>query len=962
MGAVRNLFVRIGGDASGAVKSFKDASSAGANAEKSIKKSSAETKRSIRETFTSSVPSIKEYTAQVTQTKTVHQTATQNVSRLKDEISRLTGIYDTVKNATSGLDLSKPLEELMVDAEKTLTAIESRRRKLEAELNSLTNSPKATSSKRTAALQAELSQLAEKSSFAQARMANLDQIAAKLGASNIGYASAKGLEQLQQKIVATENELRTTQMVANEAKKTLQSMGVGVSAWQLIKKEIGNVKVAATGVREAFNSIKSDPNEAIANWLVRIGRNIKQIPANMLHSIANRLNSVSNAIRSIPNIPNRVWSGIKGIGTAAAYAAGYGVGKLWRGLKNLTGAVGRGIISLPSKLREIGRSAASGTGGLTKMVRSIRNIGIASLGMRVATGLFGRMRSIISMYISQNEELYASVTSLRNQMGDALLPAINIVIAAMQRLMPVVTAVSSGINSIFKTLFGDIATTSKKIESTAEELNTYGFDQITKESDTDSAAGSSAANQSGEQSALVTKLTGWLKELKSAFMAGDWKALGGTFAEGINSALDALRNVDVGGKVGEFINAVATTFHSLLSGIDFGSIGKLIGSNLNNMFSTVDWSTVGETIGMAILALPKTIVGFALETDWALVARSLSQSLVSTLNSITQWVKETDWLQLGENVATFIANIDWGGITSSLFEGLGAMLGGLASFCWGLIKDAWSNVVAWWKENAYEDGKFTIEGLLRGIGDVLINIGTWIKENIFDPFINGFCDAFKIHSPSVVMKEKGGFIISGLLNGITAAWEKVKSFFDTALSSISDKISGAFNKVKTTVSDIWNNGILPAVRRPVNSILECINGMISGICKAINAVIGALNGFSVDIPNWSLFGDLAGKKFGFNFSLITAPQIPLLETGGVLKKGQVGFLEGNGDEAVVPLQKNTGWIDTLASKLAAKTAGSNSGGGSATFQFYLGNRKITEYVVRDINQITRENGVCPIHV
>ena len=32
MGAVRNLFVRIGGDASGAVRGFKDASRAGANA------------------------------------------------------------------------------------------------------------------------------------------------------------------------------------------------------------------------------------------------------------------------------------------------------------------------------------------------------------------------------------------------------------------------------------------------------------------------------------------------------------------------------------------------------------------------------------------------------------------------------------------------------------------------------------------------------------------------------------------------------------------------------------------------------------------------------------------------------------------------------------------------------------------------------------------------------------------
>lgn len=53
----------------------------------------------------------------------------------------------------------------------------------------------------------------------------------------------------------------------------------------------------------------------------------------------------------------------------------------------------------------------------------------------------------------------------------------------------------------------------------------------------------------------------------------------------------------------------------------------------------------------------------------------------------------------------------------------------------------------------------------------------------------------------------------------------------------------------------------------------------------------------------------------------TAPKVSEMAEGGVLRKGQIGFLEGDGDEAVVPLEKNTGWIDKLASKL------NNSGSG-----------------------------------
>lgn len=813
MGAVRNLFVRIGGDASGAVKGFKDASRAGASAEKSIKKSSAQTKRSIRESFASSVPSIKEYTAQVTQTRTAHQTATQNVSRLKDEISRLTGIYDTVKNATSGLDLTKPLSELMVDAEKSLTTIESKRRKVEAELHSLTSDPKTVNSKRTAALQAELTQLAEKSRFAQARMADLDRIAEAVGDSNIGYASVQGLEQLQQKIKATQNELRTTQMEADETGRSLKAMGVGPYLKQAIK----------------------------------------------------------------------------GIGTAAAQAAGGGVKKLWSGLKGLAGAAGRKIASIPGKLRNIGRSASSSTGGLTKMVRSIRNIGIASLGMRAFGLVFGELRSVITEYLNQNEELNQSIKTMKSQLGEALAPAINIVIAAMQRLMPVVTAVSNGINSIFKALFGDIAATSKKIESAAEELNTYGFDQITKESDTESASAASPSGLVSQQSSLITKLTGWLKELKNAFVAGDWANLGATFAKGINSVFAALDDVDIGGKFGRFINAVATTFHSLFAGVDFTGIGKLAGRKLTDAFAAVNWKTVGEVIGMALLMLPALLVGFVLDTDWLVVGQSVSTALISALGTVTKWVQNTDWLKLGDSVADMIAGVDWSGIVSGLFTYFGAAIGAGVTLLWGFLDDAVISIQDYFAKKINAAGGNVAKGLLNGILDGLGNIGSWLMKNVVSPFVAGF---------------------KGLGNGVIDVIEEM-------INTIIDGFNMLF------------------VGR-INNLLG--HGLVAAVAKQV---------FGVD----KLIPDLQ------HVSLPRAARGTIVSSATDLTVGE------DGTEAVMPLEKHTEWLDVLASKLSAKTSGGNgSAGGSMIFQIILGNRKVTEYFVKDINQITRENGVCPIHV
>ena len=49
------------------------------------------------------------------------------------------------------------------------------------------------------------------------------------------------------------------------------------------------------------------------------------------------------------------------------------------------------------------------------------------------------------------------------------------------------------------------------------------------------------------------------------------------------------------------------------------------------------------------------------------------------------------------------------------------------------------------------------------------------------------------------------------------------------------------------------------------------------------SIISALNGLSFGVPDW--VPGLGGKKFGFEISQVTAPQIPLLAKGGTLLRG-----------------------------------------------------------------------------
>lgn len=788
MGAVKNLFVRIGGDASGSVKAFKDASRAGSNAQKSIKKSAAGSRQSIREAFSASVPTIKQYTAQMARTKQAHQVATQNVGRLQDKVQGLRSTYETVKSATARYDLSKPFNKTVATAEQALNKIISRREKLENDLQAAEGSPKKDNSSKTARIQNELAQLAEKSKLAKAKLADLKRIADELGEANIGFASVKGLEQLKQQIRATENELRTTKAIADETGHSLKSMGV-----------------------------KSY---------------IKQV--------------------------------LRGIGTTAAYAAGTGVKKLWGGLKSIGSAIGHKIASLPGKLRDIGRSAASGSGSLGKMVQSIRNIGLVSLGMRAVSSVLGEINSIITGYIAQNEELNTSVTSIKTQLGEALAPAIHLVVGALEKLMPLVTKISSGISYVFTSLFGEIKSTTKQINQSVDEAsdNLYGFDQITKESDDSEDKPVTNIPPLTTQPAWVKKLTGWLQQIKKAFKAGDWKGLGKVVADGINSAFKALDDINVGAKVGTFIDNALTTIHGLVTNINFSNIGATLGRNFTNMIEKINWKKAGETIGAVILALPTMLVSFVLNTNWAEVAQSISTCLVSTLQSISSWISQQDWKKIGEGLGDFIANINWIELAEKVFDLLGAALVASVEVLWGAI-----------------------EGIAKSIGDYF---------------------AGKI-------EEEGGNIVAGLYKGIKDAF-----------------LSGV-----TATTDVANQ--------------------LTGFVQSL--------GPETESPkNPKPQGDNAEKTNWWDWNIFSRNKLPKAARGTIVSKSTILEVGEDGTEVVIPLEKHTEWMDVVATKLAAKTGGGASTARSITIPIYLGSRKLTEYTIKDINQITRENGVCPIHV
>lgn len=176
----------------------------------------------------------------------------------------------------------------------------------------------------------------------------------------------------------------------------------------------------------------------------------------------------------------------------------------------------------------------------------------------------------------------------------------------------------------------------------------------------------------------------------------------------------------------------------------------------------------------------------------------------------------------------------------------------------------------------------------------------------------------------------------GIKNSVGAAWDWIKDVFNKAWEGIKktwdgakaffagvwDGIKGIFGGVKTWFSNTFQ-GAADAIKNIFNGIVGVIKAPINFLINALNTVIDGIN--KIKIPDW--VPGIGGKG-------ISIPRIPNLARGGILEKGQLGLLEGNGAEAVVPLENNRRWIAATAKdlkkELSAQGLINNSSTTSAT--------------------------------
>lgn len=860
------------------------------------------------------------------------------------------------------------IQKQIAETEKKLAALNERQEKF-------INTGGKTNSKAYARMQYDADQLVKTLEYATAEKQALENSggAFKTG-SNTAEAqkTAAQLETEQQKLADVNNRVNTSFMAL---KQKIQEYGGSLAA---AKGETSDCAGTLDRVKQGFQSLGLGVKMLSGGILKTAAKGIKNI-ASLAAKASVSLGKLVG--KPILNGLVKMTTGIFGIHKSA--------NKTTLSLKNLV-KYGLGIRTLYALFGKMRSAVAEGFKNLAQYSGST-NKDISSL--------MSSMTQLKNSFATAFAPILSAVAPALNY----LIGLLNTAVTAIAQFMAALTGKSTVVKAT--KVQQDYAKSLKKTGSAAKEAEgeLAAFDKLNvKKADSSSGSGGGGGvspSQMFETTPIESSIKGMADKIRSLIKAQDWTGLGAYLAQGINAGLqkvyDAINWDHVGPKITAFVNAFTQTFNSLVKNIDWDLMGRTVGAGLNTLVNTlnllvdgIDWVQLGskiaegfngfvdevnwENLGKLFVAkfniVFQMLLGFVTTFDWSKAGTALGKGingaianidLKSCAQAISRLAKgicdgisaaliETDWQEAGEKIAEGLATIDYAGIAASLFYGLGAALASLGEFLYGLFHDSIESMKSYFTEYAKQAGGDWGAGILNGIIDAVKDIGNWIKEHVFQPFLNGFKDAFGIHSPSTVMAEMGGYLIEGLKKGIT----DMLPGLNEVIESLKQAVNGLITFINGTFSGDWGKAW-----EGIKDIFKGVfNGIVSIAENAVNYIVRALNRVSFDVPDW--IPEIGGKTFGFQLQEV---RLPRLASGTVVppRAGEFAAILGDNKketEVVSPLSTMK-----QALKEALQEAG-GLGGGDIVGYIYLDGKEMGASTVKFVRQAKKRTGKNPVLV
>lgn len=507
--------------------------------------------------------------------------------------------------------------------------------------------------------------------------------------------------------------------------------------------------------------------------------------------------------------------------------------------------------------------------------------------MKQTTNVQGNLAQTISSPANMVRILKSEISQLAKAVGQLLYPAFKAILPVLIAAVDLIKEFVVSLASVFgqKIEFTDFSKTQKDIGGVTDAMDdtadatkaaakaakdyTMGFDELNI-IDPSQNSGSSGSGSGGAAGNLLGDV-----DLSQYDMFKDYA---GSAVDEIKAKLKSLDSFQIGTQIGEQLNKLMGMIYDAIHSVDWVSLGAVFADGINGLVDSVDWDLFGRLLADRFIIEFELLGGFLSQLDWTSVlnafidgfsgffhelsdwiatvdwtsigkqltdkisdalqnadieklARVLFNFITDSINAVSDFLAGTDSYQLGQDLVDFairaVTSVDWAGLAQAIGRFFGEAFIEALDFMGGLVSriaDYFEKKVA---EGPFDNvGLNIVYGIYYGIQDAITNVASWIVENVFNPFINGFKSAFGINSPSTVMAEQGGYIIAGLKKGITDA---ISSVTETAKKILS-AIKSAFDNF--SLFDIGKN-LIQGLINGVNNMIETAKNAVANVGNAV---------------------------------------------------------------------------------------------------------------------------------
>ena len=430
--------------------------------------------------------------------------------------------------------------------------------------------------------------------------------------------------------------------------------------------------------------------------------------------------------------------------------------------------------------------------------------------------------------------------------------------------------------------------------------------------------------------------------------------IGAGFADTIENHIGPAveKFLDLLGSIANLIGVVYDKLEPLITFIIEKIINELapsikrVGDELKTFFDTL--SDIVSGVIDIIKGIIDVIIGI-INGDMSKITEGFSSIFNGVLEIVVAIFKSL--LNLIINILTNIWNTiistfqsAWDGITNIL-GGAGDWFGTTFQGAWDAIVNIFGNLGSWFSDR-WSD-----------VTNALSDVNTWLGDKFqqgWDTINNAF--------------GKLGSWFGDRWNESKDALSEANAWLGEKFQSGRDNVNSTFENVGSWFSDRWND-IQSALKEIPNWFRNLFNDAMENAKSIVKNGIDRLKSFfnfdwslpRIKLPHFNISG---------SFSLMP-PRIPSFSVdwyarGGVFNSPSIIGVGEAGQEAVMPLERNTGWISILAQKLTERMPVNNAPTGyslpSGDIVIQIGGHEFGRVAIQEINKEQERAGQVLLNI